>query len=66
MVKLEQISTDNPHWKIELKKRVLQIAAISVNLINKIDNGVLEGGIHPSLPSNLPEYDKKIEDDNHE
>lgn len=59
--KIEEIKISNPHWKIELKKRLLQIAAISVNLITKLDNNELNyKGIHPKLPSNLPEFDKPI------
>ncbi len=59
--KVDAIDMSNPHWKVELKKRLLQTAAISVNLINKIDNGELRhDGIHPTLPSNLPQYSQKI------
>lgn len=55
--KIDQISMANPHWKVELRKRLLQTAAIAVNAITKIDNGLLQhDGIHPYLPSNLPEF----------
>jgi len=59
--KIEEIKTTNPHWKVEFKKRLLQIASISVNVINKIDNDTLTDGIHPTLPSNLDEYATKVE-----
>lgn len=61
VAKMEEISTENPHWKVELKKRLLQTAAIAVNLITKIDNNKLKhDGIHPNLESNLPEYSQPI------
>lgn len=42
---------------MELRKRLLQTAAIAVNLLTKMDNGIeIHTGIHPTLPSNLPEY----------
>ncbi|MBT6217839.1 MAG: hypothetical protein HOI42_13880 [Candidatus Marinimicrobia bacterium] len=59
LAKIDQIDVSNPHWRTELKKRVLQTAAISVNLITKLDNGkVTFSGTHPFLPSNLPDYEK--------
>ena len=58
--KIENINTDNPHWEIELKKRLLQIAAISVQVINKLNTKDLKDGVHPSLPSNLPQYNTKV------
>ncbi len=54
--KIEKIDLSNPHWKIELKKRLLQITGISVQMIYKLTNNLLKDGIHPSLPSNLSEY----------
>jgi|GEM_PF-1823579 len=55
--KISQISLQNPHWRIELKKRLLQMAAISVMAIGKIDkNHEITEGIHETLPSNLPQY----------
>ncbi len=56
--KIDQVYMSNPHWKVELKKRLLQTAAIAVNMITKLDNGqIYHDGIHPTLPSNLPEFD---------
>lgn len=61
VAKIEAIDMKNPHWRVELKKRVLQTAAISVNLIHKIDNDMLlHDGIHPTMPSNLPEFDHPV------
>jgi len=37
IVKLDEIDTSNPHHIIELKKRIVQIAAISVNFLNELD-----------------------------
>lgn len=56
--KIVKVNTDNPHWKIELKKRLLQNACVSIALMGRLDN--LEDGIHPTVPSNLPEYDKIV------
>jgi hypothetical protein len=57
LAKIDEITFSNPHWKIELKKRLLQTTAIAVNLMTKIDNDELtHEGIHPKLPSNLPDY----------
>jgi hypothetical protein len=61
LAKIEEISMDNPHWKVELNKRLLQTAAICVNLMARTVNGRLtHDGIHPTLPSNLPDYDTPV------
>ena len=63
VVKIDAIKMSNPHWKVELRKRLLQIAAISVNLIHKLDNGVyFYDGIHPDMETNLPEYTEEVRD----
>ena len=63
VAKLEEIRMDNPHWRVELKKRLLQTAAIAVNLITRIDNGqLIHDGVHPTLPSNLPQFDRPVID----
>lgn len=63
LAKIEEIRLDNPFWRTELKKRLLQTAAIAVNLIHKLDSGQELGeGVHPTLPSNLSEYTEKVED----
>lgn len=59
--KIDDIDVNNPHAKIEMRKRLLQNAALSVALMKIID----EKGIPTkkcNIPSNLPQYandDKK-------
>ena len=38
LTKISEISTIEKHWKVELRKRLLQLAAISINLIYRLDN----------------------------
>ena len=54
--KIDDIDSNNPHWKIEMKKRVLQNTALGIALLALIDNGNLSEGIHQAVPSNIPEY----------
>ncbi len=57
VIKIDEIDMANPHWKVELRKRLLQTAAISVNMLTKMDNNlIIHDGIHPTLPSNLPQF----------
>ena len=59
VAKIDEIDMENPHWKVELRKRLLQTAAISVNMITKLDNNkIVHHGIHPTLESNLPQFAK--------
>lgn len=51
--KIVKIDIDNPHWKIELQKRLLQNACVSISLMGRIKE--LKGGIHPTVESNLAE-----------
>ncbi len=53
--KLEDINPDNFHKQVEIKKRVLQISAVAINLIVKIEKGLVQGD--SKVPSNLPQYD---------
>jgi len=62
LVNMEEIKTTNPHWEREMKKRLLQVAAMSVNMIYRLNQHDVTEGIHPTLPSNLDDYAKKIED----
>ena len=63
VAKIEEISMDNPHWQVELNKRLLQTAAICVNLMAKTATGRLTNdGIHPTMPSNLPGYTSRVTD----
>ena len=53
--KIDDIDINNPHAKIEMKKRLLQNAALSIALLRMID----EEGIPTkecNIPSNLEEY----------
>ncbi len=38
ITKIEEINTCDPHWKVELRKRLLQLAAISVHILTRLDN----------------------------
>lgn len=61
VAKIDEVDFSNPHWKVELKKRLLQTAAIAINLMTKLDEETLtHEGIHPTLPSNLPQFSEKI------
>jgi len=59
LVKLDEINPQNPHALIEAKKRILQIAAISINFLCKIESNSLTN--EPAKPSNLPQFSEKIE-----
>ncbi len=37
VVKIDEISPDNPHWHIEMRKRLLQNAALSIALMAHLD-----------------------------
>ena len=54
LVKLEQINFDNPYWKTEARKRLLQVAALSVQCIGRLDDPGFQG-------SNLHEYAAPVE-----
>jgi len=54
MKKIDDIDPNKPHAKIELKKRILQNAALSIALLNIIDNGLPE---QCDVESNLKEYE---------
>lgn len=54
--KLDAISLDNPHYKVELKKRLVQIAAVSINCLCQIDNDNIQS--ESGCISNLKEYRK--------
>lgn len=53
--KIDDIDINNPHAKIEMRKRLVQNAALSIALLRIID----EEGIPVKdciIPSNLPQY----------
>ena len=57
--KIIVIDTNNPHWKIELKKRLLQNACVSIALLNEID-GLNNDRLADGIVSNLSEYNDKV------
>ena len=56
MVKIDDIKGDKPHWKVELKKRLLQNTALGIALLALLDSKKLAEGVHPTVPSNLSDY----------
>lgn len=54
MAKIDEIDPGNPHAKIELKKRLLQNAALAIALMAMIDKGPMP--TECNTPSNLPQY----------
>lgn len=59
--KLDELDPSNPHYNVELRKRVLQTAALSVALLTEMEKRNIKDGVHPSVPSNLPQYsDSKV------
>jgi len=55
--KLDSVNSNNPHAKVEIKKRVLQITAVGINFLSKLDSGEIQNKCN--ITSNLPEYKKK-------
>ncbi len=55
IVKIDDIKIDNPHAMIELKKRLLQNAALCIALL-KIADDSNNLDKNCSIPSNLPDY----------
>ena len=56
LVKMDEVTFDNPYWKIEARKRLLQLAAISVQAIARLDGDLGFRG------SNLEAYAAPITD----
>lgn len=57
--KIDDIDPDNPHAKVEMRKRLIQNAALSIALLHIIN----ESGIPTekcNIPSNLPQYSEPI------
>jgi hypothetical protein len=54
VVKIDDIDPENPHALIELKKRLLQNAALSLALLAIADKKIPAEGYE--IPSNLDEY----------
>lgn len=53
LIKMDEIKFSNPYWKTEARKRLLQVAAVAINAIGKIDGSGFQG-------SNLPEYAESV------
>ena len=61
VAKLEEVRRDNPHAGVELRKQLLQTAALSVALIGVIDRDGVPWEASPEAPpTNLPGYDKPL------
>ena len=54
--KIELIDPANPHAIVELKKRLLQNAALSIALMSILHYGHPVDIVNDRIPSNLPEY----------
>ncbi len=55
--KIDDIDPKKPHALIELRKRLLQNAALSIALLERLDKGMPEENC--AVPSNLSAYAKK-------
>lgn len=58
VVKLDEISTDNIHWHVEFRKRLLQQAALSIALMS-----ILNKVYRIELVTSLPQYAEKLKED---
>lgn len=56
VAKLDEVQESNPHATVELKKRLLQTAALSIALIGIIDRSGIPWRPARDVPSNLPQY----------
>ena len=59
--KIDDINPDNPHWKVEIKKRLLQNTALGIALLALIDNSNISEGVHPTVPTNLENYKERYQ-----
>ena len=55
LVKMDEIKFDNPYWRTEARKRLLQLAAISIQCMARLDDPGFQG-------SNLHEFSEKTEE----
>lgn len=62
VVKIDEIDPANPYALIELKKRLLQTAALAVAMITLIERKGMPPTDGCPIPSNLPKYGNKIEE----
>jgi hypothetical protein len=61
LAKLDEVDLGKPYWRVEFRKRLLQVAAIAVNAIGKLDGGY--DFVHKGVPSNLPQHADKVEEE---
>ena len=59
--KIDDIDPSNPHWKVEMKKRVLQNTALGIALLALIDRNDFAEGVHPTV-SQYPPFDPSPQD----
>lgn len=59
VAKLDEVDESNPHASVELKKRLLQTAALAVALIAVIDRVGVPERSPDAPPSNLPQFAQK-------
>jgi hypothetical protein len=60
VAKLEEVKPDNPHANVELKKRLLQTAALSIALIGIIDRDGVPWIRKVTDEPNLPEFAEPV------
>ena len=60
VIKLDEVNVANPHAEVEMKKRLLQTAALSVALMAIIDKHGINWEGTGETPSNLPEYSNSL------
>jgi hypothetical protein len=61
--KIDEVKRDNPHAAVELRKRLLQQAALSIALIRIVErNGGIPWEASVVVESNLPQYALGLEE----
>jgi hypothetical protein len=62
VAKLEEVKRDNPHAAVEVRKRLLQTAALSIAMLGLIDRDGVPWDAQPTAPpSNLPQFAAPVE-----
>ena len=62
VAKLDEVRCNNPHASVEMKKRLLQTAALSIALMAIIDEHGIDWQGSGEIPSNLPQYADPVAD----
>lgn len=60
VVKLDEINRDNPHAAVEVRKRLLQTAALAIALMAIVDEHGVPWDSKSNIPSNLPQYAESL------